>query len=398
MGKTLKEIIDRKLEIRTLLEGNSEVDLSALETELRDLTAEQTELETRQRLINNTTGVENIIIGSSTEKRTLDNFSNDINIENRNKYDSLEYRQAFMNYALRGEAIPAEYRAAGVTKTGDIGALIPQTVLNKIIEKIESSGMILSLVNRTAIKGGVSIPTSSVKPTAVWVVEGAGSNKQKKSLGASITFAYHKLRCAVAISLEVDVMSMSAFESALINNVVEAMTIALEESIINGTGSGQPKGILKEAPEVGQELSITKIEYQTLIDAEGALPLEYENHAVWCMTKKTFMAFAGMTDTNGQPIARVNYGITGKPERTLLGRNVVLCNYLDSYSTALEADKVFAFLFNFSDYCLNTNYSMSIKKYEDNETDDLVTKAIMIADGKVIQKNSLVTLKKAAIE
>jgi len=37
---------------------------------------------------------------------------------------------------------------------------------------------------------------------------------------------------------------------------------------------------------------------------------------------------------------------------------------------------------------------MTIKKYEDNDTDDQVTKAIMLVDGKVVDKNSLVTLVK----
>ena len=102
-----------------------------------------------------------------------------------------------------------------------------------------------------------------------------------------------------------------------------------------------------------------------------------------------------MTDSNGQPIARVNYGIAGKPERVLLGRPVVCCDYLNSFDAASTGDVV-AFVFRFTDYVLNTNYAMGVKKYEDNETDDLVTKGIMLADGKVVDKNSLVTLKKKA--
>lgn len=95
---------------------------------------------------------------------------------------------------------------------------------NQIVEKLESTGMILALVTRTAYKGGVSIPVSTVKPTATWVNEGAGSDKQKKNIAKDgmITFAYHKLRCAVAVSLEVDTMAISAFETLLINNIVEA--------------------------------------------------------------------------------------------------------------------------------------------------------------------------------
>lgn len=305
--------------------------------------------------------------------------------------DSVEYRRAFMAYALRGTAIPAEFRADAVTKTSDVGAAIPTTVLNKIIDKMEAVGMILPLVTRTAYKGGVSIPNSSVKPVATWVAEGAGSDKQKKATG-SITFAYHKLRCAVAVSLEVDTMALSAFEATLINNVVEAMTKATEQAIVSGSGTGQPKGILTETAPSGQALTSAAPSYADLINAEGALPQAYENGAVWCMSKKTFMQFFGLTDETGQPIGRVNYGISGKPERFLLGRPVIVCDYVTSYAQGMTDATVFAFLFNFKDYVLNTNYAMTVKKYEDNDTDDMVTKAIMLVDGKVVDKNSLVTI------
>lgn len=314
------------------------------------------------------------------------------------KYGSMEYRKAFMQYVCRGEEIPKEYRADAVSKTTDVGAVIPTTVLNQIVEKLESTGMILTLVTRTAYKGGVAIPVSTVKPVATWVSEGKGSDKQNKDIkkDGMITFAYHKLRCAVAVSLEVDTMAVSAFESLLINNIVEAMTKALEQSIIDGDGSGKPKGILAETPAEGQEVESAAPSYDDLIAAEAALPLAYENGAKWCMSKKTFMAYVGITDSNGQPIARVNHGITGKPERTLLGREVVLCDYVAAYTKTLAAGTVFAFLFNFKDYVLNTNYAMGVKKYEDNDTDDQITKGIMLADGKVVDKNSLVTVKKIA--
>ena len=120
--------------------------------------------------------------------------------------------------------------------------------------------------------------------------------------------------------------------------------------------------------------------YKTLIDAEAALPLAYENGTVWNMTKKTFMKFAGMTDANGQPIARTNYGINGTPERTL--------------DASLKADTVVAFLFDWSDYMYNTNYAMRVKTYEDDDTEDQITKAVMICDGKAIDLNSLVTVTK----
>ncbi len=311
--------------------------------------------------------------------------------------NSIEYRKAFMNYVVRKEAMPKEFsNAVGPTKTSDVGVLIPETVLSKIVEKMEATGMILPLVTRTNIKGGVKVPTSSLKPVATWVAESAGSDKQKKTIDY-IDFGYFKLRCAVSNSLEVDTMALPIFEQTLINNVVEAMTKAIEKAIINGDGSNQPKGILTETVVVGQNIDIAKAEkpmLEHLEGAESALPLAYDNGAVWLMTKKTFMAYSTIKDANGQPVGKVNYGISGKPERVLLGRTVILNDYMDNYIAAPTEDIIPIALFNMKDYVLNTNLNMTIKNYEDNETDDLVTKAIMLVDGKVIDKNSLVTITK----
>ena len=311
--------------------------------------------------------------------------------------NTTEYRKAFMNYVIKGTSIPGEFKnASQVTKTGEIGAVIPQTVLEKIIEKMEATGMIFSSVTRTSYKGGLTIPTSNVKPTATWVAEGAGSDTIKKTAG-TITFAYHKLRCAISNTLEVDTMALQVFETTFINNVVEAMTKAIEKAIISGTGTNQPKGILMETVEAGQNIDIAaaaKLSYDILVKAEAALPLAYENEAVWFMTKKTFMGFIGLVDGAGQPIARTNYGLSGKPERILLGRKVILNDYMDSYADTVDSDKKVAFLFNPKDYVLNANLNMTIKRYEDNDTDDVVTKALMLVDGKVIDKNSLVTVTK----
>lgn len=386
MMNRLKEIAERKQEIRSLLEkGDKNINLDEIEKELRELDEEEKEIRRRQEIIE---GMNN---NAPTKRQKPGETTNRAN---GNIYDSEEYRNAFMNYVCRGVPIPKEYRANAVTQTKDIGALVPPVTLNKIIEKIEAYGMILPLVTRTAYKTGMVIPTASVKPVATWVAEGAGSEKQKKALSGTITFGHFKLRCAVAVTIETDQMAYSAFETTLVNNIVEAMAKALETAIISGTGSGQPTGILTDDSK-GAKLEVSALDYQTIVNAEAELPMEYENGAVWCMTKKTFMQFTGMVDKNGQPIARVNYGIGGKPERILLGRTVKLTNYIDTFNASLEAGKVFAFLYNFADYTLNTNFQIGIKTYEDNDTDDIIRKMIMVCDGKPIVYDSLVKLVKA---
>lgn len=392
-----KQLLDQA---KQLLDTGDMDGFAAKKKEVEELDAK---FETAAQAEANLRALEGNAVGANLENysvqiqggRTAETFGGAV--EEADILNSAEYRKAFMSHVAYGKALPKEFQNADQnTKTPDVGILIPTTVLEKIIEKMESTGMILPLVTRTAYKGGVKIPTSTVKPIATWVAEGVGSDKQKKTTG-SIDFAYNKLRCAISVSLETDTMALAVFESTFIQNVTEAMTKALEQSILTGSGSGQPKGVLTETPEDGQALEITaagKLGYDTLIAAESALPLAYENGAVWLMAKKTFMAFVGMVDNNKQPIARVNYGIGGSPERTLLGRSVILNDYMESYADSVTKSTLFAALFNLKDYVLNTNLNLTVKRYEDNDTDDQVTKAVMLVDGKVVDKSSLVTLTK----
>lgn len=315
-------------------------------------------------------------------------------------YDTVEYRKAFMNNVIAGEPIPGKFvNDDANTKTTDVSAVIPTTIMNRIVEKLESVGKIYNKVTKTFYKGGLSIPTSTAKPTASWVAEGAGSDKQKKTTG-SITFAYYKLRCAISMSLETSIVSLDIFETTFINNVVEAMIKAIEAAIFTGTGSTgkQPTGFLTETVATGQNIDIAKtaaIKYADICKMEAALPEEYETDAEWFMRKTTyFNQIIGMVDTAGQPIARVNVGIDGRPEYMLLGRPVNFTNNIAAYADTVSADTIVACIFNLKDYLLNINLNMTIKQYEDNNTDDQVTKAIMLVDGKTVDKNSLVTMTK----
>ena len=324
---------------------------------------------------------------------------------------SIEYRKAFQKYMATGKM---ESRADETGKTTDtnVSTVIPENLINKILEKYEQLGVIYNLVTKTSYPVGQSIPVDGVKPTATWVGrntttltsstsgEGATSDSQKKQLGALITFAHFKLRCEIRYTEEVATMTLPAFEELFVRQVGEAMLRAQEWAIVEGDGYGMPTGILANTPDTGKAIEIASgetLSYEKLCECEAAIPVEYENGTKWCMTKKTFMAFIGMVDQNGQPIARVNYGIGGKPERTLLGRDVVLYvpqsgSKLKDFTKSVTADTLVGFLFDFSDYVLNTNYDLGISHARDWDNEDHKTKAVLACDGKVIDKGSLVTL------
>jgi len=70
------------------------------------------------------------------------------------KFASLEYRKAFMDYAKTGKSSNIlEFRSADAsTTTGDVGAIIPSTILEEVIKKVETYGQIFSRVRKLAVR------------------------------------------------------------------------------------------------------------------------------------------------------------------------------------------------------------------------------------------------------
>lgn len=308
-----------------------------------------------------------------------------------------DYRKKFMNYVLRGTPIMKNENET--TTTSDIGAVIPTTIMNRIVELMEKNGNILAKVTQTAYKGGVRIPVSIAKPKASWVAERGDVKSHKKTAEneASVVFSYYKLKVKVAVSIIVDNMTLEIFEKTIAANIAEAIVRELENSIINGTGVGQPKGLLEEdIPEDRMIEATDTVTYKDIVAAEAALPAAYEGGAEWIMHKKVFFNHViGMTDSNGQPIARVDHGIGGRPEYSILGRTVNVTEHMPA-AGGDSAVKI-GILFDLKNYMINKNMEMTIRHYTDEDNDDEVTKAIMIADGKAIDTNGLVflTLKNA---
>ena len=381
--KDFKKIEERKSQIAELAKSE-DADIDALTKEVEALNVREKELkeiaEKRSKLLNDINAgariLPNQILG---EDKASDP-------------DDKEYRAAFMDNILHGTKIPEdvlsnymEKRENQNTLTTDAQTVIPVQLVNQIIERMDLNGVILPLVTHTSFAGGITIPTSSVKPVATWVGEGKGSDRQKKTTG-KISFTYHKLRCEISMSMEVGTMALSAFEAKFAQNVAEAMTIALEKAIIDGNGESMPKGILTETPKETITLKGAEPTYKELVTIESSIPAQFENTAKWCMTKKQFGIFMGITDSNGQPIAGVNKGTDGKLQRNILGREVVIHAYADEMKSHL------AFIFNFADYVLNQIYDMGIQKKQDWDTEDYLTKAVASYDGKVIDTESLLVI------
>lgn len=375
----IEEINARKVEIRSLIEGADMETLKAFQTELAALNTEAEELRAREEIAKQLE--QNNNLGNSINLKEKENM-NTINLE------SIEYRSAFMEYVTKGTEIPAEFRAAATSVTADNAAVIPTTVLNEIVLKLEAYGDILPRVRRVSYPAGVTVPTSATRFEAVWQNEDAKGDSQKMVTG-SLVFAAYQLRCNAGVSFQMDVRSLAAFEAALVKNVVEAMGKALEKAIISGTGTGQPTGIT--AATAVAKVDATACDYATLVKAVKAVPSAYKKDFVFIMNEGTALNFATMVDKNGQPI--INSGIVQSPQYKFLGHEVVLTDALPDFDAAVATNTV-AVLFDLSKYMLNTSYEVDLYTYTDNPTRQKVYDSIALVDGKVIDANGLVFINK----
>lgn len=103
----------------------------------------------------------------------------------------------------------------------------------------------------------------------------------------------------------------------------------------------------------------------------------------------------GMTDKNGQPIGRINYGLNGEENYRFMGKTVetVEDECIASWDDASVGDVVAVFV-KLSDYGINTNMQMTTVKWVDHDTNEIKNKCIMILDGKLIDPNGVLIIKK----
>ena len=399
---TLKEIEIRKKEI---LDESATADLAKLEAlnaEMDELNkeieeirnAEMKEIEKRKQIadkINNNEIETNIIQEEVTKTNLVENRKGDTNMNTQ--FDSVEYRNAFMNFAMTGN-MSEEFRAVAMTSGNS--AVIPTTVLNQIVEKLESYGNILPLITKMNYPAGVAIPTSELASPAVWTTETDMSTNGiavEGKVTGSVTFAAYPLVKAIGLSFLARVQTLSAFEAAIANNVSAAMAKAMESAIINGSGNGQPKGILKETAAKTVELS-KALAYEDIVKIKKAIPSAYRTGAVLVMNEATFYTFLAIVDKQGQPVARMNQGIDGNPSFEIFGTRVIVTDWMKDYDSAAKGETV-AFVVQLDKYVMNTAYDIDLVTYIDNATRNKVYQSVAAVDGKLVDKNGLVFINKS---
>ena len=109
-----------------------------------------------------------------------------------------------------------------------------------------------------------------------------------------------------------------------------------------------------------------------------------------------------MTDANNVPVFRqstgleVNDGDANDPNGRFFGRRISLVepDIITDFDTASSGDVIGVF-WQPEEYGVNENFGFNVRRYFDEETNEWVTKAIFVVDGKVLNPEGIWLIKKA---
>lgn len=242
---------------------------------------------------------------------------------------------------LIGAATPSTYGNEGTGADG--GFLVPDEFSNTIKEHSLASDAFLPLCDNTEVAGNsMSFPRDETTPwgsngvRAYWENEAAAATETKAVLGVN-NMRLNKLMALVPVTDELmaDTMALSSY---LMKKTGSSIKWKANDSIINGTGAGQPMGILNADAlvTVAKETSQTAatVNASNVLKMFARMPAENLSTSVWVVNNNVIQQLMQMT-IGDTPIWMPPTGLAGSPTTgTLLGRPVMVSQTAKTLGTA----------------------------------------------------------------
>lgn len=367
---------------------------------LEDLNAEIEETRAELSAIEEEATTENVSretsIPENAEMRGAINLGSFKAAETRteNPLESLEYRKAFMKYVTEGTAIPAEVRGDTISTT-ETGVMIPLTIMNEVINTVKKRyGNLYAKVRKVSVKGGVEYPIGALKASFKWISESTVSPRQKVDSLGKVSFGYHVAEIRISQTFLSQLLTLSAFEATMTEVIAVAYLEAMDYAIMNGSGDGQPLGVLND-PRVTNTITMTAADISNWTKWKknffAKLPLGYRAGDFVFASSTVDAYLETMQDANGNPIYRqatgleVNDGDATNPNGRFFGREISLVepDIIADFDSANAGD-VIGLFWQPLEYAINENFAFTMRRYFDDETNEWVDKALVVVDGKVL--------------
>lgn len=373
--KRLKEIKDRKTEIRSLLEDTSkEVNMEEINKELDNLNKEQSEIEARSKVA---LQLRNGEIEADKESKVSADEEDDEEVEvvtkeERKSKMSKEVR-SFLKYMMSGGK-----ETRGVTlQNGQ--AVVPEELDNEIITEMREVSDVMNFINLKNVKGTLRVGNISAI--------GANKDKDGDSIEAKggvtgdVTFGSYRTSAKIELGVGLDAESLDAFKEIIVSELALALAIEIESQVLNGTGTNEAKGLFVEELPAAQKMTVkvTDFCHTSLTTLKGLIRQAYGKRASFLINTKTFHSLIeGMVGTDKHPIYNSD-------SELLLKKPVILSD---------EAPENKILYGNGKRYWYNYNMAPQIASSDQEKFSEglIVHRALAFGDGHVMDKKAFAVL------
>ena len=379
-SQSLGAIETRAKEIKSILDTNPEADINALSIEFEGLEKAQANLKEKRSKISTF----NPLFGETTNNTNEDEVTDVI--------ATPEYRSAFYKSLLGKEMNASEERALKQAKmekraepfnTATNNAnVIPTLTLNEVISKVTELGGILPHVRQFAIPSNVALLVAEPLTMAEWHTEGEEVQGEQVT-PAKVEFSAYEIIKVFSQSVKARKMSIQAFESWIVDQLVKSVMATIENSLINGNGDSKGLASIKFNSTNSVTLSDDP-SYTDFTSAVAKLKRGYSMGAKWVMNNATLYNLVyGVVDANKRPI------FISDPKNEsighILGHEVVIDDFM-------EDNEIILGNLNYLGYNLPEGIALEVSDQSSFTRGLIDYRALAIADTQVILPDAFVKL------
>jgi HK97 family phage major capsid protein len=419
----MKTISQYKEDIKNLMKKVSDIDKKATH-EGRDLT--EAELALKNEILDAVEDLRKTVVIAERQERLAQSLEETsppetmprnrvapAEVRDKDRFGSFgEQLSAIMRAGLPGGTVdPRLFNATGLNETipSEGGFLVQQDFIAELLKDVWQTGRLAQLCRRITISGNAnSIKINGVDETSrvagsrsggirgYWVDEASEKTASKPKF-RKIELSLKKL---IGLCYATDELldDSAALEGYIRDGFTSEFGFLIDDAIVNGTGAGQPLGIMNAgclvsvAKETGQ--AAATIVAENVIKMHSRLFASSLTDAVWLVNQNVLPQLYTMSvavGTGGQLIYMPPGGLSQSPYGTLLGRPVMpieQCQTLGTTGDIILADFRNGYILA-EKGGIRTDVSIHVKFIYDES----VFRFVMRIDGQPVRASALTPYK-----
>lgn len=265
--------------------------------------------------------------------------------------------RAFAQYIVDAKA---EFRAGELTMSAN-GAVIPTSIVNKIISKVKEISPLYAMATKYNIGGTITIPYYDESSSAITMAYAEEFKELESHVGQFKSIELKGYLAAAMVLLSKSLINNSQFD--VLGYIIDKMAVSVANWIEDELFHGTPDKITGLST-ISADMTVTAAS-QTAITADEVMDVQdkvidaFQGPAIWVMNRMTRSMLRKLKDSDGNYL--LNKDVTSKWGYTLFGKDVYTSDNVD----LVGAGKAVIYYGDFSGLAVKISEDPSIEVYRE---------------------------------